>query len=207
MARAVGPVGGCPWDLEQTHASITCALVEETYEVIEAISDKDAPHLQEELGDLLLHVLFQTQIARDGGELARAEVGAEPAGQVDRRHPRFGAAHAQNTAWVLENWEKIKQEEKKGKGQSSVAMLWIAGIPRNLPVLVRAQKVAVRARRKNGKAPQAGSRKSSGKHQTAGNAGQMIARKSRDRERLVGELLLEIARKRGTCTALMRSGR
>lgn len=194
MARLRAPVGGCPWDLEQTHETITRALVEETYEVIEAISDKDAAHLQEELGDLFLHVLFQSQIARDENEFAFSEVGMELAAKLIRRHPHvFGSEHAQDAAWVLENWEKIKQEEKKSKGQPFQANSLESGIPRHLPALVRAQKVAERARRRE-KNPASARRRGTyaGVQRERGDAAIIIARSS-DRERVVGEMLLEIA--------------
>ncbi len=195
MARLRAPVGGCPWDLEQTHESITRALVEEAYEVIEAISNKNTAHLKEELGDLFLHVLFQTQIARDENEFALSEVGAELAAKLIRRHPHvFGDEHAADAGVVLENWEKIKQQEKNSKGQAPHSTALDAGIPRDLPALVRAQKIAERARRKkretsNVKQPAL----RAGHWQRAnGNLESKIAR-SRNRERVVGEMLLELA--------------
>ncbi|HZQ05140.1 MAG TPA: MazG family protein [Anaerolineae bacterium] len=186
MGRLRAP-NGCPWDREQTHESITRALIEETYEVIEAISDKDMTHLKEELGDLWLHVLFQTQIARDENEFRLSEVGAELAAKLIRRHPHvFGDVQAANAAEVLKNWEVIKQQEKKDKGQTAHASALDSGIPRELPALTRAQKVQERARRKklqaaNGKRPS-----------TAVELGKKISR-ARNRERVVGELLLELA--------------
>lgn len=187
MARLRAPVGGCPWDLEQTHESITRALVEETYEVIEAISDNDMPHLKEELGDLFLHVLFQTQIARDQNEFSLSEVGAELAAKLIRRHPHvFGDEQAQTAGVVLENWEKIKQAEKASKGLSNAPVALDAGIPRNLPALTRAQKISERARRKTH-----GATKTTRIVKTE-DLERKIAR-ARDRERVVGELLLEIA--------------
>lgn len=186
MARLRAPVGGCPWDLEQTHASITRALVEETYEVIEAISDRDMPHLREEVGDLLLHVLFQTQIARDENEFALSDVGAELAAKLIRRHPHvFGDAQAHDAEWVLENWEKIKQAEKQSKGQTHIVDALDHGIPRDLPALTRAQKIAERARRKAG----TGKRK----NQAASRAVARKVAEASDRERVVGEMLLQIA--------------
>lgn len=193
MARLRAPVGGCPWDLEQTHESITRALVEETYEVIEAISDEDAPHLREELGDLLLHVLFQTQIARDQNEFALSDVGAELAAKLIRRHPHvFGSERAEDASWVLDNWEKIKQAEKKDKGQEPAPESLDAGIPRNLPALVRAQKVSERARRKQGHPNGKKHSSANGKNGAGAELDKKIAR-AKDRERAVGELLLEIA--------------
>lgn len=188
MARLRAPVGGCPWDLEQTHESITRALVEEAYEVIEAISDQDMAHLKEELGDLQLHVLFQTQIARDENEFALSDVGAELAEKLIRRHPHvFGNENIQDASIVLENWEKIKQAEKKSKGQKESANGLDAGIPRNLPALTRAQKISERARRK----------KFSTANKKPNDAELGLKSKierARNRERVVGELLLEIAR-------------
>lgn len=187
MARLRAPVGGCPWDLEQTHESITRALIEETYEVIEAISDYDMPHLKEELGDLFLHVLFQTQIARDQNEFSLSQVGIELAEKLIRRHPHvFGDEQAHSAGKVLENWERIKREEKKNKGESHPSAALDAGIPRHLPALTRAQKISERARRKT-------HGETSNRRITMRGA---LARKieaAQDREQLVGELLLEIA--------------
>lgn len=184
MARLRAPVGGCPWDLEQTHESITRALVEEAYEVIEAISDKDAEHLKEELGDLFLHVLFQTQIARDENEFTFSEVGAELAAKLIRRHPHvFGDEHAADAGVVLENWDKIKREEKKGQGKPSDSNALDAGIPRDLPALTRAQKIAERARRK----------KRSPAHNALPSALAHSLQQSAQRERAYGALLLELA--------------
>lgn len=186
MARLRAPVGGCPWDLEQTHESITRALVEETYEVIEAISDKDAAHLKEELGDLFLHVLFQTQIARDENEFALSDVGAELAAKLIRRHPHvFGDVAADDAGAVIRNWEKIKQEEKKHKGQTHNANALDAGIPRHLPALTRAQKISERARRKKLLPP----------HNALPSALARSLQQKRgiQRERAYGELFLELA--------------
>lgn len=187
MARLRAPVGGCPWDLEQTHASITRALVEEAYEVIETISENDMPHLKEELGDLFLHVLFQTQIARDRNEFSLGEVGAELAAKLIRRHPHvFGDEDARTAGAVLENWDRIKQEEKRNKGQTHDSNALDAGIPLHLPALVRAQKISERVRRKSGR------RNQTGRGPVHASLERKIAGAS-DRERVVGELLLEIA--------------
>lgn len=189
MAHLRAPVGGCPWDLEQTHASITRALVEETYEVIEAISDNDMLHLMEELGDLQLHVLFQTQIARDEKQFALSDVGAELAAKLVRRHPHvFGETQAHDAETVVANWEKIKQAEKARKGQPSDNHALDAGIPRDLPALTRAQKVSERARRA-GKPSAPGKRRS----QALNNNLRAAVQRARDRERVIGELLLELA--------------
>lgn len=202
MARLRAPVGGCPWDLEQTHASITRALVEETYEVIEAISDNDMPHLREELGDIWLHVLFQTQIARDENQFALSDVGAELAAKLIRRHPHvFGDEQAHDAGWVLDNWEKIKQAEKQSKGQTQTENTLDHGIPRDLPALTRAQKISERARRRTEKASsvkQPALRVTKGETSKVkrgmGNELEGKIARAKDRERVVGEMLLEIAR-------------
>lgn len=140
--------GGCPWDRKQTHASLRGALIEETYEVIEAIDEGDPAKLREELGDLLLHVLFQAQIARDRDEFTLAEMGAELAAKLIRRHPHvFGEVEVAGADEVIANWERIKQAERRAAGAHPVASTLDANIPRELPALARAQKVYGRARR------------------------------------------------------------
>lgn len=180
VARLRAP-NGCPWDREQTHASLRRALVEEAYEVLEAIGDNDPAQLEEELGDLLLHVLFQTQIARDDLEFALSDVGAELAAKLIRRHPHvFGQVEVADAQQVIANWERIKQEEKAVKGKASNGL--DANIPRDLPSLPRAQKVYDRAKRSKVPAP--------------GKPSAALARKlarARDREQVLGDLLLELA--------------
>ncbi len=148
VARLRAP-GGCPWDREQTHTSLRRALLEETYEVIEALDENDPVKLREELGDLFLHVIFQAQIARDEGEFTLAEVGEELAAKLIRRHPHvFGEVEVANADEVVTNWERIKQEEKKAAGKAQAAPTLDANIPHALPALARAQKVFERAQRK-----------------------------------------------------------
>ncbi len=185
VARLRAP-GGCPWDREQTHLSLRKALLEETYEVIEALDENDPAKLQEELGDLLLHVLFQTQIARDLDEFRLSDVGIELAAKLIRRHPHvFGDVQVRSAEEVVQNWERIKQEEKKTKagGKAPPAPGLDAGIPRELPALPRAQKIFKRARREgiapDGKGP-------------AGACATGLAR-ARDREKVLGDLLLDLA--------------
>lgn len=139
---------GCPWDREQTHASLAPALIEEAYEVVDAIERGDLPHsrcfqhLREELGDLLLHVLMQTQIAQDAGEFQLSDVIAEIAEKLVRRHPHvFGGVPVNGTDEILENWERIKAEERKGKKKSGA-------LPRAMPALMRAQKIAEKRKTK-----------------------------------------------------------
>jgi MazG family protein len=192
MAHLRAPVSGCPWDLEQTHASITRSLIEETYEVIEAISDDDMPHLMEELGDLQLHVLFQTQIARDEKQFMLSDVGAELAAKLIRRHPHvFGETQAHDAETVVANWEKIKQAEKARKGQTADAHALDAGIPRDLPALTRAQKVSERARRRDDTGGKR--KKQSDSHAELKQDLRVAVQRARDRERVLGELLMELA--------------
>ncbi len=192
MAHLRAPVGGCPWDLAQTHASITRSLIEEAYEVVEAISDGDMPHLMEELGDLQLHVLFQAQIARDENQFALAEVWAELAAKLIRRHPHiFGAAQADDAETVIANWEEIKRAEKARKGQASDANALDANIPRDLPALVRAQKVSERARRA---APRGQAiRSARAKKRDALAPLRAAVKRARARERVIGAALFELA--------------
>lgn len=149
VARLRAP-GGCPWDRKQTHASLRRALIEETYEVVEAIDEGDPAKLREELGDLLLHVLFQTQIARERNEFTLAQVGAELAAKLIRRHPHvFGDVEVAGADEVIANWERIKQAEKRAAGVHSASPALDANIPAELPALARAQKVYERAKRAN----------------------------------------------------------
>lgn len=180
VARLRAPQG-CPWDREQTHQSLRRALIEETYEVVEAITTKDWAALQEELGDLWLHVLFQTQIARERDEFALAEVGAELAAKLIRRHPHvFGSVEVANAQEVIANWERIKQEEKARQGKPRHTDRLDAHIPRHLPALARAQKIYERVRRERPV-----------RFNKDRSLRQKIAR-ARNRERALGEMLLAL---------------
>lgn len=149
MARLRAP-NGCPWDLEQTHESLRAALLEETYEVLQALDENDPANLREELGDLLLHLLFQTQIARDENEFTLADVIAGLAAKLVRRHPHiFGSVRVTNAQQVVDNWEQIKREEKKTSGSKTSLESLDGGIPLELPALARAQKIYERARRRS----------------------------------------------------------
>ncbi len=130
---------GCPWDREQTHQSLRKDLLEEAYEVLEALDEEDLPHLREELGDLLLHVLLQAQIASEAGEFLLSDVIAEISAKLIRRHPHvFGDVEVNGTAEIIANWEKIKQGENGGQKKKK------RSVPRGLPALAMASKVAVR---------------------------------------------------------------
>jgi len=141
VARLRAP-DGCPWDREQTHESLRAALVEECYEVIEAIEKADDANLREELGDLLLHVVLHAHMAGERQAFSFEEVVGEICEKLVRRHPHvFGDAKAGNTSEVLRQWEQIKREEK---GERTSIM---DGLPAALPALLRAQNVQKKAAR------------------------------------------------------------
>jgi tetrapyrrole methylase family protein / MazG family protein len=131
---------GCPWDREQTHQSLRQGLLEECYEVLETLDADDMPHLREELGDMLLHIFLQAQIASESGEFLLTDVIADIAEKLVRRHPHvFGDVKVNGTDEIIANWERIKQSEKNGAPKNSP-------IPRALPALARAQKIAKRGK-------------------------------------------------------------
>ncbi|MDD4932297.1 MAG: nucleoside triphosphate pyrophosphohydrolase [Methylacidiphilaceae bacterium] len=126
---------GCPWDREQTHHTLKGQLLEECYEVLEAIDRNSPQDLKEELGDLLLHVLFHSQIAREQGTFSFTDVAEGLSAKLIRRHPHvFGQASARNAEEVTVHWERSKREEKPERKSL------FDGIPQDLPALLRAQK-------------------------------------------------------------------
>jgi tetrapyrrole methylase family protein/MazG family protein len=133
---------GCPWDIEQTHSSIRMDFIEEVYEAIEAIDNDDAELLREELGDVLLQVVFHTQIEREKGNFDLDAVCDEVCKKMIVRHPHvFGKVTVVDTGEVLDNWETIKQETK---GQTTYSET-LESVAVSLPALLRAQKVGKRA--------------------------------------------------------------
>ncbi|HLS91854.1 MAG TPA: nucleoside triphosphate pyrophosphohydrolase [Limnochordia bacterium] len=147
MAKLRGP-GGCPWDREQDHHTLKKYLIEEAYEVLDAIDQGDDRALVEELGDVLLQVVFHSQIASETGRFDIDDVVAAITEKLIRRHPHvFGDADAPDAETVLQNWEKLKQAEKAEQGQrdkESVPSL-LDGIPKHLPALMLAADVQKRA--------------------------------------------------------------
>jgi tetrapyrrole methylase family protein/MazG family protein len=142
MKRLRGP-GGCPWDAEQTHESLMRYLLEETYEVIEAIEARSPEHLKEELGDLLLQPVFHAAIAEEAGTFSIDDVIRNLCDKLVRRHPHvFGDMHIADSSAQIENWEQIKKSEKGGQRNSA-----LAGIPPYLPALLKAQKMTEKAAR------------------------------------------------------------
>lgn len=133
---------GCPWDMEQTHKSIRNDLIEETYEVIEAIDTDDPELLREELGDVLFQVVFHAQIELDNNSFGMDEIIDEVCKKMIYRHPHvFGDVSVENTAQVLKNWEALKSDEK----QRNTLTDKLRSIPPQLPALMRATKVGKKA--------------------------------------------------------------
>lgn len=150
ILRLLRAPGGCPWDREQTHESIRSNLLEETHEALEAMDNHDAAALCEELGDVLLQVVFHARIAEDEGTFAFADVVDGICRKLVVRHPHvFGEVTADSSDEVLQNWDAIKRRTKK---ESSTGLL--RAVPRTLPALMRAGKVQSRARRAGAALPE-----------------------------------------------------
>lgn len=133
---------GCPWDIKQTHESLLPNLLEETYEVIDAIKKQSRDSLKEELGDLLLQVVFHAQISKEQDEFTIEDVADGICKKLILRHPHiFGDEIAETAEKVLENWEQIKKKEKGYQNQTEV----LKSVPEVLPALIRAYKVQAKA--------------------------------------------------------------
>jgi ATP diphosphatase len=146
MAQLRNPDGGCPWDLEQDFASIAPYTIEEAYEVADAIDRGDLDDLKDELGDLLLQVVFHAQMASEQGAFGFDEVVAAISDKLVRRHPHvFAQGQADDAAAVAANWDAIKRQERADKGHADASAL--AGIARGLPEWQRAAKLQSRAAR------------------------------------------------------------
>jgi ATP diphosphatase len=139
------PGSGCPWDLEQTFATIAPYTLEEAYEVADAIARGDLADLRDELGDLLLQVVFHARIAQEQGAFEFGDVVEAIIGKMIRRHPHvFGDLKGATTAEVNANWERIKAQEKAERGKTEPAGA-LSGVPPNLPALTRALKLQDKA--------------------------------------------------------------
>jgi tetrapyrrole methylase family protein/MazG family protein len=139
IARLRGP-DGCPWDKEQTHASLRANLLSECYEVLEALDKGDPAQLGEELGDLLLQIVLHAQIAKDGGEFEMGDVIESITAKIVRRHPHiFGTAKVKDAREVMHNWEALKKEERT-EGTSM-----LEGVPKDMPALAYALEISRRA--------------------------------------------------------------
>lgn len=148
QARLLGP-GGCPWDREQTHRSLRTYLLEEAYEVLEAIDSNDPAKLREELGDLLLQIVFHAELARAKGEFDIGDVIEGIYKKMVRRHPHvFGQARARDAAQVLQNWEQLKATEREAAAGSSSKPKFsslLDGVPSTMPALLEAYQLTRRA--------------------------------------------------------------
>lgn len=142
VARLREP-GGCPWDREQTHESLSPYVIEEAHEVAEAIASGDPARLAEELGDLLLQVMLHARVAEEAGRFDVHEVARGLSEKLIRRHPHvFGDAVADTAAEVTQRWERIKQAEKREKGETAGVL---DGVPKALPALLKAQRLTEKA--------------------------------------------------------------
>src|SRR5206468_7599542 len=142
MARLRGD-GGCPWDREQTRASLKPYLLEEAYEVLEAIDEGSRDHLIEELGDLLFQVVFHCEIAGELGEFTMADVLDRLSDKMIRRHPHvFGDRVVSDAREALAQWERIKHDEGRAEAPARSVL---DGVPNTLPALLRAQRLSVKA--------------------------------------------------------------
>ena len=145
MARLRAP-DGCLWDREQNHMSIRLCAVEEVYELVDAIEAADDGEMVEELGDLLLQVVFHAQMASERGAFDFDDVAKHISQKLVRRHPHvFGEAKVKDVGAVWEQWEKIKRDEKAGTANERKSVF--DGIPRHLPALMRAQEISKKARK------------------------------------------------------------
>jgi XTP/dITP diphosphohydrolase/ATP diphosphatase len=145
MARLRGP-DGCPWDREQTFDTIKRHTLEETYEVFDAIERRAWSELKDELGDLLLQVLFYSQMAAEAGYFTISDVAAGLNAKLIRRHPHiFGEVKAEDSATVLKNWEAIKREEKRASAEGKPEPTLLEDIPRSMPAMMEAGKLGSRA--------------------------------------------------------------
>jgi MazG family protein len=145
IARLRAP-GGCPWDREQTPSSLIPSLIEEAHEVADAIERAHSGDLEEELGDLLINVLMQAEIAAEGGGFTAETVAATAAEKLIRRHPHvFGTSEAGTSDAVLAQWEEIKKAERLAKETPETPDSLLDGVPLGFPALVRAQKIQKKA--------------------------------------------------------------
>jgi uncharacterized protein YabN with tetrapyrrole methylase and pyrophosphatase domain len=145
MAKLRSPKG-CPWDREQSHMTLRRHAIEEVYELIDAIEARDDHEMAEELGDLLLQVVFHAQMAKERGAFDFEKVARHITDKLIRRHPHvFGKTKVKNVDEVWANWEKIKRAEKHGTKHARHSAL--DGIPKHLPALLRAEKLVKKARK------------------------------------------------------------
>jgi uncharacterized protein YabN with tetrapyrrole methylase and pyrophosphatase domain len=193
MARLRSPTG-CPWDREQDHRSLRYHAVEEVYELMDAIEAGDDHEMAEELGDLLLQVVFHCQLARERHAFDFEDVARRIVEKLIRRHPHvFGDARAKTVDAVWAQWEQIKKAEKAGTRHHRASAL--DGIPRHLPALLRAEKLIKKARKAK-LWPESGNEKSSGSAGAIGRQLFELAREAGGRGWSAEELLRSETQKR-----------
>jgi MazG family protein len=152
IMRALRAPDGCPWDREQTHASLRPFVLEETYEVLDAIESGDPAKLREELGDFLYEAVFLAQISEESGQFSIADAVQAICDKLVRRHPHVFARHTEDGApltsqQVIEKWEALKARERadSGKAAAAPAKTTLSGVPKTLPSLLRAYEISARA--------------------------------------------------------------
>jgi len=147
LARLRAP-DGCPWDREQTHQTLARCLIDECSELLDTIDRNDLPHMREELGDVLVQVVFHAQLAAERGEFNFDDVARDINDKLVRRHPHvFGAAQAETSAQVIEVWERVKAQEKAASGKAESRLF--KQLPPRLPALMFAEDVAKRIAKQN----------------------------------------------------------
>jgi len=135
---------GCPWDKKQTPKTMLIYLIEEMYELADAIESNCSEEVREELGDVLFHIIFITRLFQEAGDFSIDDVAREITEKMIRRHPHvFGTVRVENAEEVRQNWHQIKQNEKKSSNDRSV----LDSVPRKLPVLMRAYRIIERTER------------------------------------------------------------
>lgn len=148
IAALRSPEGGCPWDRAQTHESIGDSMIEEAYEAVDAIQAGDTAHLREELGDVLLQVVLQSQIAADAGEFTIDDVCAGVDEKMIRRHPHvFGEVNVENANEVVDLWEQVKLSENQKDGAQAQGKRkgLLDSVPTHFPALLQCQKISRKA--------------------------------------------------------------
>ena len=144
LVRVLRSEEGCPWDREQDHHSIRTEFIEETYEAVEAIDREDPVLLCEELGDVLFQVVFHAELEREAGRFTLGDVTRGIVDKMIARHPHvFGDVRVKDTGEVLDNWDRIKADEKSRDTLKSV----LAAVPKQYPALLRAKKIAKKAQK------------------------------------------------------------
>ncbi len=144
LTEVLRGIGGCPWDIEQTHESIRNDIIEETYEVVEAIDNADKKLLREELGDVMFQVMFHSRIEEEAGNFSVEDVINDVCEKMITRHPHvFGDVSVNNSDDVLNNWEQIKKAEKDRKTVKES----MQSVPKQLPALMRTRKIVKKAKK------------------------------------------------------------